>query len=80
MKAKEDIIKIDQSEKFPNTALFKKLMVWQRTHTRPTPFLVNDEKINSSVRIGHECFSWINDHPQLIQQNIKVFIPEKRED
>lgn len=53
-------------------ALFRKIQLWIREKTRATPFLVDVHKINSSMRIGKKCFSWIHSHPQLIAQNIKI--------
>ncbi|HSX13261.1 MAG TPA: hypothetical protein VLE96_02435 [Chlamydiales bacterium] len=53
-------------------ALFRKIQLWMREHTRATPFIVDGKKINSSIRIGKKCLSWIASHPQLIEQNIRV--------
>jgi hypothetical protein len=53
-------------------ALFRKIQLWTRAQTRATPFLIEARKMNSPMRIGKKCFSWINSHPQLILQNIQV--------
>lgn len=52
--------------------LFRKIQIWMRENTRATPFIVDGKKINSSIRLGKKCFSWINSHPQLIEQKIQV--------
>jgi hypothetical protein len=72
----QTVEKVEESTAFPNTALFKTLQRWMRNNTRATPFLVGEEKtrINVSMRLGKECFSWINTHPQLIKQSIEVLI------
>ena len=57
---------------FPNMSLFLAIQRWMRHHTVPTPFVVNDEKMNSPIRLGKACFSWIASHPQLKQQNIHI--------
>ncbi len=57
---------------FPNMSLFLAIQRWTRHHTVPTPFVVHDEKINSPVRLGKACFSWITSHFQLKQQNIQI--------
>lgn len=57
---------------FPNMALFLAIQRWVRHNTVPTPFVVNGEKINSPVRLGRACFSWIASHPQLQEQAIRV--------
>ena len=64
--------KIGESENFPNTQLFRKLQRWVRHHTRATPFLIGERKINVPMRLGKKCFEWINKHPQLIKKGIKV--------
>lgn len=66
------IEKIDQSESFPNTALFRKLQRWVRHNTLPTPFEVGGVRTNVPIRLGKQCFSWINRHPQLVAQGIRV--------
>ncbi len=61
----------------PNTqfAPYKKVLLdpaevefskqWVRDNTRATPFSVEGKKINATMRLGKNCFSWINHHPQL---------------
>ena len=61
-----------QSDEFPNTQLFHQLQRWMRQHTIPTPFLVGDKRINVPMRLGKNCLSWINSHPQLAPKNLKV--------
>lgn len=62
--------KVDES--FSNTHLFRQLQRWMRRHTVATPFEVEGQKVNVPIRLGKSCFSWINDHPQLIEQNLRV--------
>jgi hypothetical protein len=57
---------------FPNTALFQAIQKWMRQNTIPTPFLAEGVLTNVPARLGKECFSWINRHPQLIKKNISV--------
>jgi hypothetical protein len=66
--------KVDESEAFPNSQIFRKLQRWVRHNTKATPFIVGGKKINVPMRLGKECFEWINNHPQLIKKEIKVFI------
>lgn len=56
-----------------NTALFASLVRWLRSHTLPTPFCVNGKRINSPIRLGKNCLSWVNRHPQLAP-NIQVHL------
>lgn len=58
---------------FPNASLFQILQRWVRHHTVPTPFLVDGVKINVPMRLGKQCFSWINQHPQLKKKGL--FVP-----
>lgn len=53
-------------------SLFQLLSKWIRQHTLATPFLVKEKRINVPVRLGKECFSWINEHPGLKENNIEV--------
>ncbi len=55
--------------------LFRKLQLWVRENTRPTPFLIDGKKMNSPIRLGKECFSWIEKHPQLKESNIYIDLP-----
>lgn len=63
---------IRKSEAFPNTAIFQQLQKWMRQHTIPTPFIAEGNLVNVPMRLGKECLSWINNHPQLIQNHISV--------
>ena len=67
-----ELHKIDESEAFPNTALFRQLQRWIRHNTVATPFLVEGRRINVPMRIGKQCFSWINHHPQLVSRGFSV--------
>lgn len=63
---------VDVDSNYANTALFRELQRWIRRYTLPTPFLVNDERVNVPVRLGKKCFSWINGHPQLALHHLKI--------
>ena len=69
---KLEVLTVNESEQFPNSALFKKLQRWVRAHTLATPFEVGGHKVNASIRLGKQCFPWINDHPQLKEKKWKV--------
>lgn len=64
-----EVLKTNQ---FPNSQLFRKLQHWMRQATIPTPFEVDGQCINVPMRLGRQCISWINRHPQLAAQNIAV--------
>ncbi|HSX12531.1 MAG TPA: hypothetical protein VLF61_03490 [Rhabdochlamydiaceae bacterium] len=70
----QEIKKVEATEDFPNTQLFSKLVKWIRAHTQPTPFLFQGKKTNSPIRIGKDCFSWIENHPGLISRGLKVIV------
>jgi hypothetical protein len=63
---------VKEGDEFPNTALFKKLQKWVRVNTVPTPFIVDGKQINVPFRLGKSCFTWINNHPQLIKNQLIV--------
>jgi hypothetical protein len=66
-----EILAVASSDTFPNTTCFRALQRWMREHTRATPFLVGDRRINVSARLGRQ-YQKANDHPQLIRQGIQV--------
>lgn len=65
---------VRNSSHFPNSLLFNKLQKWMRQNTMPTPFIVNGSIVNVPLRIGKQCLSWINNHPQLIKEHLSVDI------
>ncbi len=60
------------TREFPNMALFNAVQRWVRQNTVPTPFIVEGEKLNSPIRLGKKCFSWIASHPQLKALGISI--------
>lgn len=68
----KEILRVIKKDLFPNTELFALLMKWVRQCTIPTPFLIEEERINATIRIGKKCMSWIHLHPQLQELGIKV--------
>jgi hypothetical protein len=64
--------KVTESAQFPDTALFRALQKWTRQNTEPTPFIVQDKIVNVPARLGKNCFSWINEHPQLERKGLSV--------
>lgn len=68
----KSIGKVEKNEEFPNTELFHRLTKWVRKYTQPTPFVVDGIRINQPMRIGKECFSWIEKHPGLKKRGIHV--------
>ena len=57
---------------FPNTALFQRVRSWLRDTTRSTPFLIQGEKVASSIRMGKAVAPWIHRHPQLRASGLRV--------
>lgn len=72
--ANMQVITIREHEDFPNSALFVSIQKWMRVHTVPTPFLVDEMKVNVPFRLGKACFEWINNHPQLKATNVRVVV------
>lgn len=68
----QQIKKVVDSEEFPNTELFSKLTKWVRGSTQPTPFVWKGRRINVPMRLGKNCFSWINQHPGLRKKGLEV--------
>lgn len=73
----KEVFQVKENAQFPNTALFRILQRWTRQHTVPTPFQAEGTQVNVPIRLGKKCFSWINNHIQLVQQNIKVATPSE---
>lgn len=68
------VLTVRESPQFPNTTLFKKMQQWVRSHTIATPFEVEGKKVNVPIRLGKECLTWINSHPQLQARGLRVII------
>ncbi len=69
---KNEAVNVFASKEYANGALFRSLQKWIRQHTIPTPFEVDGEVIKTSVRLGKDCCTWINCHPQLQKKGITV--------
>lgn len=69
---RNEVFKTLDAALFPNSELYRRLQAWVRRATVPTPFQTGEITVNSPMRIGKNCLPWINQHPQLIQQNIQV--------
>jgi hypothetical protein len=64
---------IEKSSAFENEKLYTALKKWMRDFTRPTPFILPDgKKMNSPIRIGKSCLSWIAEHPDLKTKGLVV--------
>lgn len=70
--ANKEVFKTLNDSRFLNTALFRKLQFWVRQYTIPTPFVVQGKVIHVPMRLGKQCLSWINRHPQLTQHHLEV--------
>lgn len=67
-----EVEKVFENPKYVNTELFRILQRWTRENTIPAPFMVNGAKINGPMRLGKQCLSWINSHPQLKKKGILI--------
>lgn len=65
-----ELLEVEESV---NTELFQKVRKWVRDTTRATPFIVDGKRVNATIRIGKNCFSWIGRHPQLAAKNIGIW-------
>lgn len=70
----KEVYQVVEGPEFPNTQLFKKIQKWSRENTVPTPMIANEIKTNLPMRLGKGCFSWINNHPQLIKKGLRVHL------
>jgi hypothetical protein len=52
--------------------LFEIIRHWVRDNTRPTPFVIQGQRLNAPIRLGKLCFPWIGRHSQLIEQGIQI--------
>jgi hypothetical protein len=70
--AKMHVHSVLKSDQFVNTPFFKKLQKWIRDHTVATPFFIEQKRINVPIRLGKQCFAWINQHPQFAAKGLQV--------
>lgn len=66
------VFTVKEGPQFPNTSLFKKIQQWVRSHTIATPFESEGKRFNVPIRLGKQCLSWINNHPQLKTKGLRV--------
>ena len=59
-------------ELFENTSLYYALKDFIRKQTLPTPFVVDGAITRVPMRLGKDCFSWINGHKELTLQGVEV--------
>ncbi len=71
-----EIGKVVKNRQFPNTALFQKLARWVRDATSPTPFVYREKQVNQPMRLGKQCFDWINQHPTLQEKGL--YVPNRK--
>lgn len=71
---KLQIFSFKEQAQFPNNSLFKRLQHWIRHQTIATPFEVQGKRTNVPIRLGKQCLSWINTHPQLQAKGLKVVL------
>lgn len=55
--------------------LFKQMQRLVRDISLPVSFVYQNEKINTSMRLGKKCYAWIDHYEILRQQNLQVFHP-----
>lgn len=67
-----EVFTVREGPQFPNTALFKRLQQWMRSHTIATPIEVEGKKVNVPIRLGKQCLSWINAHPQIRSKGLWI--------
>ena len=63
---------IEKSSMLKNAQLFHAMQKWMRTHTIPTPFVVEKTPYNVPIRLGRGCLPWINRHISLKKQGVAV--------
>lgn len=68
----QDIYSFNDINYFPNTPFFKAIQKWIRDQTRATPFLIEGKTLYFPMRISKKALSWVGNHPQLYQKDIKV--------
>jgi hypothetical protein len=69
---KLEVFTVKEDAQFPNTTLFKNIQKWVRSNTIATPIEVEGKKVNVPIRLGKQCMSWINSHPQLKSKGLKI--------
>ena len=62
--------------RFVNASLVTLIRSWLRKTTVATPFVIEGKRVNATSRLGKGCFSWINQHHDLLAKNLKVHMLE----
>ncbi len=61
-------------EGLPNAQKFKKLRHFVQDETVAACFFVEGKSVQATVRIGKKAQEWVNQHPQLLERNIRVVV------
>ena len=69
---KGKVIEIMKQKTFPNNLLFRILRRFIRSRSQPVFFWVDGHRINSHMRLGNNCFKWIDTYKHLSQQGLKI--------
>lgn len=69
-----ETFKVRDGDRFPNALLFKKLKGWMRGATIAAPIDVEGKIVNVPIRLGKNCLSWINVHPQLKSKGLRIAV------
>lgn len=67
-----DVHQALREERFQSRLIFQKIQRWMRLHTRSTPFIYKEKRMNVPMRIGHDCFEWVNNHAMLQYHGLMV--------
>lgn len=68
----QKIVEIRKEERYSNNEIFMKLTKWMRNHTKPTPILWKDKKINATFRLGKSALPFVVDHADLKREQINI--------
>lgn len=63
---------IIEASDLPNADMFQIVRKWSRECTIATPMLVDNVRDNLPIRIGKNCFSWVNRHQALVSKGLSV--------
>ncbi len=68
----KQVVKTQDLKSDLNRSLFNMIQKWVRSHTIPTPFVVEGKLQNVPMRLGKRCLPWINLHPGLLGKGVLV--------
>ena len=73
----QEVLSVDRSEKYPNTALYFSIQKWLRHNSQALNVKMQDTAFRSPIRLGLSCESWINQMEVLQEKGVELLFRKR---